>query len=121
MHRRKHQDIVENDNGPAQDSEQRAEEICRKIRDVLEGKEDVEAIHTPGALPPKLEGLTALASVLATQKDFDIVTIAVKACLETKATPTEIMQVLEQTILMAEIPVPGYRAVVRKAIDAGVD
>ena len=118
MRRKKHQDIVENGNGPARGSEQRHEEICRKIQDVLQGKEDTDAIHTPGALPPKLERLIALASALATQQDFDIVTIAVNACLEARATPGEIIHVLEQTILMAEIPALAYRAVVRKAVDA---
>ena len=118
MRRGKHEDIVRNDNGSARDREQRGEEICRKIRDVLEGKEKIEAIRRPGALSPKLERLAALASVLATQQDLHLVTTAVNACLEVQATPREIMQVLEQTILMAEIPALAYRAAVRKAVEA---
>jgi hypothetical protein len=42
----------------------------------------------------------------------------VNDCLEAQATPREVAQVLEQAILMAEIPAFAYRSTVREAIDA---
>lgn len=85
---------------------------------MLAGRKDVSAIRREGALSPKLEKLIALSSVLATQQGHDTVTTSVNECLEAQATPREIVQVLEQTILMAEIPAFAYRSVVREAIDA---
>ena len=118
MRWRNRKDITETDSGSVEGGGRRGEEICQEIRDVLEGRKDVNAIHTPGVLSPKLEKLVALSSVLATQQDSDVVTTAVNACLEAEATPREIMHVLDQAILMAEIPALAYRAAVRKAIDA---
>ena len=110
--------MAEKDNKLTEDRERKCEEICQEILGVLEGRKDVRAIRRDGALSPRLEKLIALSSVLATRQGHDIVTTSVNECLEAQATPREIVQVLEQTIRMAEVPALAYRSAVRQAIDA---
>jgi len=110
--------MVEKNKGSSQDVDRTREEICQEISDVLEGRKDVAALRQDGTLPPRLEKLIALSSVLTTQQGPDAVASCVTGCLELGATPQEIMQVLQKVVLMAEIPVETYTKMVRQAIEA---
>lgn len=110
--------MVENTNGLPDESKRGHEEICEEIREVLDGTKDVRALRRKGALSPKLEKLVALGSVIASQRERDVVASCVIECLEAGATREEAMEVLRQAILMAEIPAETYTRVVREAIDS---
>jgi alkylhydroperoxidase/carboxymuconolactone decarboxylase family protein YurZ len=92
------------------------EEITKEILGILKERSKAKAIDKAPNLPPKLRELVALSSVLATQQERDKVTACVQACLKSGATPQEVMQVVNQVILMAEIPASFYRSVVTEAI-----
>jgi len=110
--------MLENTNYVPNEEKQKIDEICEEIREVLEGKKDVSALRRQGSLSPKLEKLIALGSVIASKRDRDAVVPCVIECLKTGATREEIMDVLRQAILMAEIPAETYTRIVRDAIDA---
>jgi alkylhydroperoxidase/carboxymuconolactone decarboxylase family protein YurZ len=57
-----------------------------EIHKALEGKKDVSALSREGSLSPKLEKLIALGSVIANQRDCDVVAPCVIECLKTGAT-----------------------------------
>jgi alkylhydroperoxidase/carboxymuconolactone decarboxylase family protein YurZ len=109
--------MLENTNYVPNEEKQKIDEICEEIREVLEGKKDVSALRREGSLSPKLEKLIALGSVIASRRDPDVVVPCVIECLKTGATREEIMDVLRQAILMAEVPVKVYSEIVREAID----
>ena len=109
--------MLENMNGVPNKEKQKIDEIYEEIREVLEGKKDVSALRREGSLSPKLEKLIALGSVVANQRDRGVVVPCVIECLKTGATREEIMDVLRQAILMAEIAAKFYSEIVEKAID----
>jgi alkylhydroperoxidase/carboxymuconolactone decarboxylase family protein YurZ len=109
--------MIENMNSVPNEKKQKIDEICEQIREVLEGTKDVSALRREGSLSPKLEKLIALGSVIANKRDRDVVVSCVIECLKTGATREEIMDVLRQVILMAEVPAETYDTIVREAID----
>lgn len=109
--------MLENTNNVPNEEKQKIDEICEQIREVLEGTKDVGALRREGSLSPKLEKLIALGSVITNQRDRDVVVSCVIECLKTGATREEIMDVLRQAILMAEVQAETYDTIVREAID----
>jgi alkylhydroperoxidase/carboxymuconolactone decarboxylase family protein YurZ len=101
----------------AEDRKWKAEEIYKEILDLIKGRKNSRAIHRKHALSTGQEKLIALSSVLATEQGPEIVASCVHECLHARATPAQIMQVVDQAILMAEIPACVYRTVVREAIE----
>ena len=108
--------MVENDSLLPDESER--EEICEKIREGLDGTKDVGALRSKGALLPKLEKLVALGSLLAGQRERDVITSCVIECLKAGATREEALEVLRQAIMMAEISAETYTRVVHEAINS---
>ena len=109
--------MLENTNDFSDQEKRQIDKICEQIHEVLDGTKDVSALHREGSLSPKLEKLIALGSVIASKRDRDVVVPCVIECLKTGATREEIMDVLRQAILMAEVPVKAYSEIVREAID----
>ena len=71
-----------------------------------------------GTLAPKLKGLIGLGAALAGQRDHEFVETCVIECLRVGATRNEIMEVLRQAILMAEIPAETHTRIVRDSVEA---
>lgn len=100
------------------EDQQRVEEIHSEIRELQEGTKRPDAFAKGGTLSPKLKGLIGLGAAVAGQRDHEFVETCVIECLRAGATRDEIMEVLRQAILMAEIPAETYTRIVRDAIDA---
>lgn len=109
--------MLGNNNDVPKEEKQKIDEIYLEIQKLMEGKKDLEALSRNGALPPRLKGLIALASAIATQQKVTTAS-CVAECLKTGASREEIMEVLRLAILIAEVPVKLYDTIVRDAINS---
>ena len=110
--------MTENTSHFPNEDQQRVEEIHSEIRELHEGTKSPEAFAKGGMLAPKLRGLIGLGAAMAGQRDREFVETCVIECLRAGATRDEIMEVLRQAMLMAEIPAETYTRIVRDAVDA---
>ena len=110
--------MLENANEIPDEDKQKAEEIYSEIRELQEGTKSPNAFAKEGTLAPRLKNLITLGSAIASQRERDVVASCVIDCLEAGAIREEVMEVLRQAILMAEIPAETYTKIVREAVDA---
>lgn len=110
--------MTENASDVPNEDQQRVEEIHSEIRELQEGTKSPDAFAKGGTLAPKLKRLIGLGAAVAGQRDHEFVETCVIECLRAGATRDEIMEVLRQAILMAEIPAETYTRIVCDAVDA---
>ena len=112
--------MLKNPNGIPDENKQKAEEICSEMRELNDGLKSSDEFAKEGMLALRLKNLIALGAAIAGQRDHEFVGSCVVECLKAGATRDEIMEVLRQAILMAEVNAGIYTGIVRKAIDAFV-
>lgn len=110
--------MTENVSDVLDEDQQRVEEIHSEIRKLQEGTKSPDAFTKGSKLASELKGLIGLGAAVASQRDYEFVGTCVIECLRAGATRDEIMEVLRQAILMAEIPAETYTRIVRDAVDA---
>ena len=110
--------MVENSNNSSDSLKQEYEEVYAEIREIIDGTKSVSELKCTGAPSPKLSGLIALGSAIATKRGRDTVVSCVADCLKAEADREHILEVLRLAILMAEVPVETYDTIVREAIDS---
>ena len=109
--------MLKNSNGISDENKQKAEEISSEIRELYDGIKSPNEFAEAGTLAPRLKKLIALGAAIASQRDHEFVGSRVVECLKAGATRDEIMEVLRQAILMAEVHADTYTRIVRGAID----
>lgn len=95
---------------------QELDEIISKIIELMKGEESTFSLQDKVALPVKSKNLIALGAAIAHQHESKVIEACVNKCLKSGASSQNIKDVLQQAILMAEVPIEIYTNLVNKAI-----
>ena len=93
-----------------------SQEIASKVMRLMRGEESISSSQKNAALPSKSKNLIALGAAIAHQQEPKVVEECINNCLKSGASTQNIKDVLQQAILMAEIPIVIYTNIVNNAI-----
>ena len=96
---------------------QELQEIISRIMRLMQGEESISSLQDKATLPLKSKNLITLGAAIACQQELKMIETCVNNCLKSGASIQNIKDVLQQAILMAEVPIDIYTNLINQAIE----